>query len=75
MSDESKVGRDRIDLEQDDEVREWYQSHGVTEDDVRNAVTEVQSFMAMLEILVDHRTDAHTATQAREVAEDSSNNK
>ena len=68
MSDESQVGRDQIDpeqgyvdLEQDCEVREWSQSHGVTEDEVRNAVKEIQSFMAVLEVLVDHSTTANPA--------------
>ena len=68
MSDESQLGRDQIDLEhdyvdleQDCEVREWSQSHGATEDEVRDAVKEIQSFMAVLEVLVDHSTTANTA--------------
>ena len=70
MSDESKVGRDQtdleqdyVDLEQDCQVREWSQSHGVAEDEVRDAVKEIQSFMAVLEVLVDHSTTANTAAR------------
>jgi len=62
VSVESKVGRpdfDRTNLER--EVLDWCQSHGVTKDELRDAVREVQSFMETLEIVVDHRTDASTS--------------
>ena len=62
MSDESKVGRaarDSINPEQEQEVRDWCESHGVTEDELRNAFKEVQDFIATLEMLVDCGTDAN----------------
>jgi len=49
--------RDGINLEQDHEVREWCKSHGVTEDELRNAVREIRSFTETLEIVVDDGTD------------------
>ena len=56
MSVGSKVGRrgrDRFSFEQDREIREWCRSNGVTEDQMRDAVKEVQDFMAALEMLVE----------------------
>ena len=64
MSRQSKFALDQIIFERDSEVREWCQAHGVTEDELHNAVNEIQSFMATLELLVD-RPQRYARTQTR----------
>jgi len=64
MSDESKVGRNRVDFEHDRDVRDWCQSHGITADELHDAVKEIQNFIATLEILVDRRADASMNDEA-----------
>jgi len=57
--------RDETELEEDLEVREWCQTHGVTKDDLRKAVRELQKFIDTLEVAVDAKPASGSATRSR----------